>query len=151
MNANERIKEIENEIEKLEDKIWDLKCERDELYKENAQYFIVNIFRGDGNYWDEYLWPIGFVTEAEARELADKNNPEQDIDECWMGSTPAYFAVSKEVFDLYVRWRDLRRAGMQIRKVDDPVYEMINKEIRKICVEQLGIKNSYTHIETGRP
>lgn len=152
MNANERIKEIENKIYELEIEIHELSCEKNKLYKENVQYFIGNILIGDGNYWDEYLWPIGVVTEEEARNWAKENNPEQDIDEYWMGSKPAYFAVSKEEFNLYKKWNALKRAGILIlsSKADDQIYELICSEIGKIRAE-LGIKRSYIHMETGRP
>lgn len=107
MDARERIKEIENRLCEINSERWKLERERDELAKQYKGWYIVNRFVGDGDYWDEYLHPLGFVTEETAENWVNEHS---DYDaEYWVGVFPPYVEVSKEEYDKYCDWQKLQR------------------------------------------
>lgn len=119
--TSKKIKELRNEINRLKDEIT-------ELEKKNSNYYIGVIKCGNGDYWDEYYYRLGFITEADAKSWVDHmfNTDEVEVYDA------TYFEVTKEIYQKYGDWfalDELRCAintyNTEIRKLEG-VYKFIN-------------------------
>lgn len=135
----EKLVEIKKQLVDLDEQRWELESKRNELIKENSGYYIVNRFVGDGDYWDEYLYPIGLTTEEKAIKTARELNDDNDIggiaDDFWMGSLPPYFEVSKEQYALYGIWMRLEKAENLLTPYYNSSFLSINIELRDMIAE----------------
>lgn len=155
-NIKEKIKAIDDEIAKLEDKLYQLRGDRCVLERENSGYFIVNCYDGDGDYWDEYLTIMGLTTEEEAKKKAIELNG--DIfadDDYWPGTLPPYFEVSKEQYQLYVDWARLKEAWRAVPNKFGDLEIAISNQIKAVMskIENEKIRNygdSFIHINKYR-
>ena len=154
-NVRERITEIEKELKDLDIKTWELKRERDELSKELKGWFIGNRYYGNGDYWDEYLYPLGFITEEEARKWADEHNDySPTCGDYWLGCVPAYYEVTKDEYDLYIKWQQLRRAyrfipdrpASEYLPICDAITSKINEIVSSLSNKEIGEHSSFIHI-----
>lgn len=154
MDARERIKEIENRLSEIESEQQELKRERDELAKQYKGWYIVNQIIGDGNYWDEYLYPLGFVTEETAKDWVNEHSDYCDAVEYWMGAFPPYVEVSKEEYDKYCDWQKLQRI-LQIMPTGKQYLNMRHFICTTIDDLKSSLSNdnkwySFIHIDTSK-
>ena len=128
-----RITEIEKEIDKLNDEKYD-------LIKQNSNYYIGVEMVGDGDYFEEHIHRLGFVTEDVA--LRWKNLPSYTDA---MGRE--YYAVNEKQYKLYGRWYNLDKAkwallAYGVSNLDhvSSAIESIEKEISRI-INEIGIED----------
>lgn len=155
-SIKEKIKAIDDEIAKLEDKLRQLRGDRCVLERENSGYFIVNCYDGDGDYWDEYLTIMGPTTEEEAKKKANELNGDLCADDdYWPGTLPPYFEISKDQFGLYVVWARLKEAWRavpyQFGDLQIAISNQIEANLSKIENEKVRkYGESFIHINKYR-
>ena len=121
----EKLREIDKKIENLEIAKRDLK-------KEHSSYYMVVIARGTGDYWDEYFYPIGFVTDAQAEEWLNKET-EDDDSVSWFDTS--YFPVDADVYKAYVLYSKFdvaRKSIMDLIYAPIPGYVDGNVSIKEV-------------------
>ena len=128
-NVKERITAIDNEMKALEEKMNTLRNERWKLAQENSGFFIVNEYCGDGDQWDEHLYPLGITTEEKAKEIAKELNGLEDDDDYWLGCLPPYFEVSSEQYGLFKNWEHLKDAEQALKWCSGHVIEDIRMDV----------------------
>ena len=140
--------EITKRIEELKSEIYRIEGEIRELEHKNSDYYI-GVYSCDecGDY-EHYYRQLGFISEAEAKEWADRQLEDTYADRA------EYFVVTKEIYDKYYDWYclDQLRKGINtynqaIRNLEGiaSVEKAVDKAINDIAKE-LKISNlTYEH------
>ncbi len=121
----ERIAKIEEEINRLTE-------EKRELVKQNSNYYIGVESIGDGNYWDEYIHRLGFITEEVALEWQNEDVPSYVIGR-------EYYAVNEEQYKLYGEWYSLYEAFKAL-------YPNCVANLDSVCAARDSIENRILNI-----
>ena len=134
--TTKKINELREEIEKLENEIYELK-------RKNSNYYIGVCKVGDFDYWDEYYYQLGFITEADAEAWVEKQRDDED---CVFDAK--YFEVTKEIYDKYDDWYRLDNLkgninlySLAINKLEgiDSLRKSVDKAIEDLAKE-IGIE-----------
>lgn len=93
--TTKRIKELRNEVDRINHEIF-------ELERKNSNYYIGVYSVGNCDYWDDYYCQLGFITEEQAKTWAkDKRNEFEDV------YSARYFEVTEEIYEKFGEWRSL--------------------------------------------
>ncbi len=145
-DVSEKIFEIDKKIDELNDKIYDLEREKRELENINKQYFVgmttTDMYGSD--YWDEFFYPLGFITEAEAIEWVDKH---EEHEYC----PPRYYEVAKDEYDAICLCARVNKAWDAVSYSDmicaERVIELLSAEKKRLLKKISIIEHpSYQHI-----
>ena len=107
MDINLRLTALAEDIAKLEGELKKLQSEEWELRRALRKYYVGYVVDDDGNYChEEIYYRLGFCTEEDAKEWADKQ------EECNDGpySSADYFEVTKDEDYLYYLWESISDA-----------------------------------------
>lgn len=140
--------EITKRIEELKSEIYRIEGEIRELEQKNSNYYIGVYTCGDCDEYEHYYLRLGFISEGEAKEWANKQQEDKYVD------SAKYFEVTEEIYDKYYDWYclDQLRKGINmynqaIRNLEGiaSVEKAVNKAINDIAKE-LGITSlTYEH------
>lgn len=131
-------KEYLEKLREIDKKIMDLEIAKRDLKKEHSSYYMVVIAHGNGDYWDEYFYPIGFVTDAQAEEWLNKET-EDDDSVSWCDTS--YFPVNEDVYKAYVSYSKLKEARQSIMNLSyAPIPGLVDAEFSSGVFLRLGEK-----------
>ena len=151
-------KEYLKKLREIDEKIDDLEIAKRDLKRAHSSYYIVVIAHGNGDYWDEYFYPIGFVTDEQAEKWLEKET-EENNSVSWCDTH--YFPVGKDVYKAYLSYSRLNEARESIMNLSyAPIPGLVDAEFSSGVVNRLEEKmkelnekhklfkhTSYQHIE----
>ena len=150
-DVEKRIQEIDNKIDGIRDamntEIYKLQDERRKLEKLNKHFYVAKLVRGDCNYWDEYFYPLGEVTEAYAKQWIEDNAFEYEV----CRDPDEYFEVTREEFYvlLYILRIEKAHEAISYSRVpmEREITELLCKSKKELAAKTTLIKYpSYQHV-----